>query len=126
MENIHTVLLVEDEPDLRFVIKIALEEMEHVVVKNCASGKEALRMAEEVNPQLILLDYMLPDMDGLEVLKNLRENPKTSAIPVIITTAYPQKIMEQYKDSKALHVITKPFDPSALSATISRILAMDK
>ena len=118
------ILYVEDEPDIRVVVRMALEAVGGFVVIACASGQEALSVAPDARADLLLLDVMMPGMDGPHTLQALRELPATAHTPVIFMTAKVQASeIAQYKALGALDVIHKPFDPMALSAQISRIWA---
>lgn len=116
------ILYVEDEPDIQAVAKLALEAIGGFTVEICSSGQEALDRAPAWAPQLILLDVMMPGMDGPTTMKKLRELPGLDATPVIFMTAkvQPQEVLE-YKAMGALDVIPKPFDPMLLAATVSGI-----
>src|SRR5437868_4642739 len=81
------ILLVEDEEDIRTIASISLEDIGHFTVKYCASGMEALEVAEIFAPDLILLDVMMPGMDGIETMKRLRLLPSLKETPVIFLTA---------------------------------------
>src|SRR5260370_1375892 len=115
------ILLVEDDPDTQFVIKILLGDMENLKVEGARSGEEAIRkVTTSYMPDLLLLDYMLPVMNGLDTLRELRKLPQTAATPAILMTAHPPG-MAAYKDLGVVHVISKPFDPVALSALIETL-----
>jgi CheY-like chemotaxis protein len=117
-----TILYVEDEPDIRTVARMALEAVGGFKVHACASGQEALAAAGGANADLILLDVMMPGLDGPSTLKALREIPATAATPVIFMTAKVQPAeIAQYRSLGALDVIAKPFDPMQISAEIRRI-----
>jgi CheY-like chemotaxis protein len=107
---------VEDEPDIQAVALLALELVGGFTVKVCSSGEEALREADDFAPQMILLDVMMPVMDGPGTLKALRERPAFHTVPVAFMTAkvQPQEVAH-YKALGALGVIAKPFDPMTLA-----------
>ncbi|OLP20333.1 hypothetical protein BST81_00935 [Leptolyngbya sp. 'hensonii'] len=118
------ILYVEDEPDIQAVARLALAAVGGFTVEVCSSGKEALDVAPVFAPDLILLDVMMPDLDGPSTFKALREVPQLVNTPVIFMTAKVQTHeVSQYKDLGALDVISKPFDPMTLSATINSIWA---
>ena len=118
-DSLTRILVVEDEPDIRAVAKLALEAIGHFTVKLCSSGAEALETAPGFAPDLILLDVMMPGMDGPTTLQRLRANPATAAIPVIFLTAKAQASeVSKYKSLGALDVIPKPFDPMTLAAQV--------
>lgn len=120
--QLERILYVEDDPDIQMVAKMALEKIGGFTLTICSSGPEALEKAAAFEPQLILLDSMMPGMDGPTTLQELRKLPEMSMIPVVFMTAkiQPQEI-EYYKTLGALDVIKKPFDPMQLSAQITAI-----
>ncbi len=116
------ILYVEDEPDIRAVAQMALEAVGGFAVIACASGQEALSAAPHARADLLLLDVMMPGMDGPSTLKALREIPATANTPVIFMTAKVQTSeIEHFKSLGALDVIPKPFDAMTVSAQISEI-----
>jgi len=118
MINLRT-LTVDDEPDIREIIDLALGLDPLFVVRECPSGREALRDAREWRPDLILLDVMMPIMDGLATLAQLRSDPHTAVIPVVFMTARVQTHeCERFKSLGAAGVIAKPFDPMRLPALV--------
>jgi two-component system OmpR family response regulator len=118
------ILYVEDEPDIRAVAQMALEAVGGFIVTACASGSEALAAAPTAAADLLLLDVMMPGMDGPSTLKALRELAATAGTPVIFMTAKVQAAeIAQYRALGAIDVIHKPFDPMALSAQIGAIWA---
>jgi two-component system, OmpR family, response regulator len=122
VSTLKRLLFVEDEPDIQIVARLALEAVGGFQVSICSSGQEALANAPDFGPDLILLDVMMPGMDGLSTLKALRELPMTATTPVIFMTAKVQPYeVAEYKRLGALDVIAKPFDPMRLSATINAI-----
>ena len=123
--SLSRILYVEDQQDIRIVAKMALEAVGGFTVIACASGKEALNSAPAAMADLLLLDIMMPGMDGPTTLKALRELPATAHTPVIFMTAKVQTAeVAQYMGLGALQVIPKPFDPMELSAQIRRIWEM--
>lgn len=122
--DLKRILYVEDEPDIQAVARLALEALGGFEVEVCGSGQEALEKAPSWLPQLILLDVMMPGMDGPGTLAKLRAIPSLSTIPVIFMTAkaQPSEILA-YQAMGALDVIPKPFDPMTLAATVKTIWA---
>jgi two-component system OmpR family response regulator len=115
------VLHVDDEPDIRAVVEIALGLDPEVSLRGCGSGAEALIAAADRVPDLILLDVMMPNMDGPTTLAHLRESPKTANIPVVFMTARAQaRELEHFLSLGAAGVIAKPFDPMKLAAEVRR------
>jgi CheY-like chemotaxis protein len=110
------VLLVEDDPDIQAIVSFALESVGGLSVEVCASGPEAVASAPRFRPEIVLLDVMMPGMDGWATLRALRDIPQTATTPVVFMTAKarPHEV-EQYRRGGACDVILKPFDPSQLS-----------
>ncbi len=122
MSNLQRVLYVEDEPDIQAVAKLALELVGGFTVKVCASGEEALREAEAFAPEMILLDVMMPGMDGPTTLQALRALPALATVPVAFMTAKVQPAeVAHYKTLGARDVIPKPFDPMTLASQVRAI-----
>ena len=116
------VLVVEDNDQIRVIIKLALGKVGGLDVCICASGDEALKTVAGFQPQLILLDVMMPDMDGPTVLKRLREAPATAAIPVIFLTAKTSaQEIQMLRSLGALDIVAKPFDPMTLHLQVKEI-----
>jgi CheY-like chemotaxis protein len=121
---LRTILYVEDDPDIQSVAQLALEAVGGFDVALCSSGEEALRAAAVSSPDIILLDVMMPGMDGPTTLAALRADPALAGIPVVFVTAKVQVAeVEHYKSLGALDVIAKPFDPMALSGVVQGIWA---
>lgn len=119
MSALPRILYVEDEPDIQAVARIALEMVGGFQVKVCSSGEEALREAENFAPDMILLDVMMPGMDGPSTLQALRENPALADTPVAFMTAKVQPAeVAHYKSLGARGVIAKPFDPMTLAGQV--------
>lgn len=116
------VLLVEDDPDIRTIVKASLEMVGGLQVRACGSGTEALAAIETFSPQLALLDVMMPDMDGPGVLAQLRTHPRTAQLPAVFLTAKTGTAeMERLRALGAIEVLTKPFDPMTLPRRIKEI-----
>ena len=116
------VLLVEDNPDIRTIVKAALEMVGGLEVRACASGAEAFKALEEFNPQLALLDVMMPDMDGPGVLAGLRVLPAGANLPVVFLTAKTATAeLERLRALGAVGVLTKPFDPMTLHQQVKDV-----
>jgi len=118
------ILHVEDEPDIREITKLALQEVGRFLVESCGSGNEAMETVSAFKPDLILLDVMMPGMDGPTTFQSLRALPELTDVPVIFMTAKAQaREIQHLKALGALDVIVKPFDPMTLSDTIREIWA---
>jgi DNA-binding response OmpR family regulator len=116
------ILVVDDEPDLLELIDTNLTAAGFSVL-TAASGREALRQARELRPQLILLDVMLPELDGLEVCKLLRHDPLTRSIPIVMLTARAMEIDRVLGlELGADDYVTKPFSVRELVLRIKKLL----
>lgn len=127
MKILQRVMYVEDETDIQAVVKLALEMFGGFTVITCSSGQEALQQVVAFAPDLILLDVMMPGMDGPTTLQKLRQLPGLAATPVVFITAkvQPQEV-EHLKLLGALDVIAKPFEPTALVDKLQTIFAKGK
>jgi len=121
-----TIMVVDNDPDFVDIIRARLEQREFNVL--CvSSGSQALAALEKQKPDLILLDIMMPEMDGFEVLRRLKAAPETSSIPVILLSA-----LDRYEDTLtghemgADHYITKPFKCADLITVIDHLLSGDR
>jgi CheY-like chemotaxis protein len=113
------VLHVEDEPDIREVVEISLGLDPDLVTRSCGSGQEALAISIAWAPDIILLDVMMPVMDGPATLSNLRANAQNMRIPVVFMTACVQAgELDRFRSLGAEGVIAKPFDPMTLAASV--------
>lgn len=116
------ILLVDDEEEVRLVAKMALESVGGFEVRECASGAEALAVAGAADVDLVLLDVMMPGMDGIAALDALRRIPGMRTTPIIFMTAKVQPSeIRSYLSHGAIGVIPKPFSPMDLSGQIRRI-----
>ncbi|MDP1862839.1 MAG: response regulator [Thiobacillus sp.] len=121
---LNTILYVEDEPDIRTVAQLALETVGGFTVKLCGSGEEAVQAGPAFKPDLLLLDVMMPGMDGPTTLAALRKDPSMKDTPVIFMTAKVQPSeIQQYRELGALDVIAKPFNPMTLAEQVRSIWA---
>lgn len=120
--TLRRIMLVEDDPDIQIVARLALADLAGFELEVCGSGREALERAPGFAPDLILLDVMMPELDGPSTLRELRRDRSLQATPVIFMTAkaQPDEVAE-YRSLGALDVIVKPFDPMALGDEIRRI-----
>jgi CheY-like chemotaxis protein len=117
--SVTRILYVDDEPDIREVVDMSLCLNPDFEVRECASGSEAIAAATLWAPSLILLDVIMPDMDGPTTLARLRQNPQTSHIPVLFMTARTQaREVEHMISLGAQGVIAKPFDPMTLAGVV--------
>lgn len=122
MTELNRVLFVDDEPDIRTVATLALADVGGLDVKGCESGDEALAEVVGFAPDLILLDVMMPGMDGPTTLQKLREIPEIADIPVVFFTAKTQKSdIDKLQELGAVSVLRKPFDPLKLADEIREV-----
>ncbi len=120
--DIQKVLIVEDDAEIRHFIKTYLEMEGYQIIEAC-NGKEALNLVHRKKPNLVVTDLMMPEMDGVEFYKIMKENNETKAIPIIVLT-----VKNSFDDIRYAYLIgvdeyiTKPFDPNFLSTKIRELL----
>lgn len=121
-QELSRILYVEDDPDIQAIAMMVLETIHGFAMEACSSGAEALQKAVAFNPDLVLLDVMMPGMDGPETLKGLRAFQELASTPVVFMTAkvQPQEV-EGYLSLGAVGVIAKPFDPMTLAQELRDI-----
>ncbi|GFE71149.1 response regulator [Chroococcus sp. FPU101] len=117
--NNKTILIVDDEEDVRAITQMGLEMSVGWTVLTASSGQEALKIAIEQQPDVILLDWMMPDMDGRVTLQHLKLNAQTQSIPVILVTA---KEQQSINNLEVATIISKPFRPLKLAEQIKEAL----
>ncbi|MDP9085002.1 MAG: response regulator [Pseudomonadota bacterium] len=120
--ELKTLLYVDDEPDIREIVEMSLGLVDNLWVRTCASAEQALRVMLDFNPDLVLLDVMMPGMDGPTALKQMRADKALAALPVIFVTAkaMPQEVAH-FCELGAVGVIAKPFDPMELGQEVLKI-----
>jgi len=117
------ILIIDDEDDIRAISRLALGRVGGMDVVDAASGKTGVERAIAEAPDAILLDVMMPDMDGPETFGVLKAEPRTAHIPVIFLTAKAMASeVERLRSLGAAGVLTKPFDPMSLAANVRAIL----
>lgn len=122
MSELKRITYAEDEPDIRAVAQIALEDIGGFTLDICSSGLEALKKAPEFDPDLFLLDVMMPGMDGIETLQILKKMPAMADTPVVFMTAKTQAAeIEGYLKLGAEEVIPKPFDATTLARDLQSV-----
>jgi CheY-like chemotaxis protein len=118
-----SILLIDDEETIQEVVQVGIEIESGWQVAIASSGAEGIGLAESQQPDAILLDVMMPEMDGIDTLSQLKSNQKTSAIPVIFLTAKAQaEEKNQFQSLGVVDVITKPFNSMTLASQIAKIL----
>lgn len=121
---IRTVLLVDDDPDIRMVGELALSGVGGLDTRVAASGPDAIAAVIADPPDVILLDVMMPEVDGPETFARLRADARSAAIPVVFCTAKTQRHeVERLRNLGAAGVISKPFDPMSLAEQVRNIVA---
>ena len=119
----HRVLIIDDEDDIREVAALSLEATVGWTIYTASSGKAGLEEAAKSQPEAILMDVMMPEMDGPTTFKNLQLNPITAGIPVILLTAKVQGVdQRRFAGLGVAAVLFKPFDPLTLAQQISEVL----
>lgn len=117
------ILLVEDDPDIQRMVQLSLKFQGGHAVSVASGGREGLGKAQADKPDLILLDVMMPEMDGYEVCAHLKADPDTRAIPVIFLSARAQHAeIQKGRDLGAAGYLVKPFDPMTLASQLEAIL----
>lgn len=121
--SVPTVLVVDDNDDIRELAQLCLETVDGWVVLTAGSGAAAIETAREHHPDAVLLDMMMPEMDGLTTFEHLQSDESTRDIPVLLFTAKLQARDRQIWDGTAIRgTIAKPFDPLTLGTQVSRTL----
>lgn len=116
MKALHRIVHVDDDESIRAIVKIALERVGKFELLSCASGAQAIADIPAFAPDMILLDVMMPELDGASTLKLLKEKTDLQDVAVIFITAKVQATeIETYKKMGACNVIIKPFDATSLS-----------
>jgi CheY-like chemotaxis protein len=117
-----SVLYVDDEPDIREVVEMSLNLVSGIAVKTCGSGLAALELLKTFKPDLVLLDVMMPGLDGPATLMRLRSDAALKHIPVVFMTAkaLPQEV-DRFMSLGAVGVISKPFDPLQLGTRVQEV-----
>lgn len=124
MTEIRTVLLVDDDEDIRVIGEMALRDVGGLTVVMADGGERAIEAAGRARPDVILLDVMMPGMDGPTTFRRLRENEATAGIPVVFVTAKVQRQeVDRYLELGAVGVIGKPFDPMTLADELRSIMS---
>lgn len=117
------VLVVDDEEDVRYVVRMSLERVGKMTVLEASSGEEGIARAKSEKPDFILLDMMMPDMDGAATFLQLLTNEETASIPVVFLTAKAMASeVQRLTDLGARGVVVKPFNPMTLAADLTAIL----
>ena len=117
------ILVIDDQEDIRKFLTVMLCKNRGWKTDTADSGEYGLRRVHECCPDVILLDYMLPDLEGRDVLKDLKADPKTAGIPVVMLTAKSDPVMmKSLLDLGAADFITKPFDIQFVVKTLKKVV----
>ncbi len=121
-EKLQKILIIEDNDDIQKIAQMSLEMVGGFTTEVSSSGAEGLTKAESFNPHLVLLDMMMPLMNGSETFQKFKENSKLRNIPIVFITAkvQPNEVVE-YNRLGALGVVTKPFDPMTLPESVLQL-----
>lgn len=118
-----SILIIEDDRAIRSVISVVLKGAGYTIVKEAETGDDGIRIVKELKPSLVLLDIMLPGIDGFSVCRRIRENPETASIPVIMLTARSEEEdIVRGLECGADDYITKPFSRQVLLARVRAVL----
>ncbi len=123
----HRILIIDDEEDIRTVTALTLETVADWEVMVATNGKEGIERAKQENPDAILLDVMMPEMDGPTTFRNLQATEETRHIPVLLLTAKVQAVDQQrFADLGVAGVLFKPFDPLTLADQIANVVGWNE
>jgi len=120
--SLQRILLADDEPDILEISRIALETVGGFDVSVCSSGKTLLERLSEFEPDLVIVDVLMPDMTGPEVFEEIRRRPEFDAVPVIyLTGVIQEEELEDLRKAGVADIILKPFDPMTLADRINDV-----
>ncbi len=121
------VIVVDDDRVIQQLLEVNLSLEGYDVVATASDGKEALEKIAQLSPDIVILDIMMPRMDGLEVCRRLKADPKTEKIPIVLLSARAQDLdIREGLDIGANAYLTKPFDPVELLEVVGRLLKGDR
>lgn len=116
------ILIADDEPDLLEITRVSLQTLGGYEVATCESGEDFLRLLPTFGPDLVVIDVLMPDMGGLEILREMRRMEGFQSVPVIFLTGLVlDRDLRKLRESDAADVITKPFDPMTLPSRIDAV-----
>ena len=120
--TLQRILIADDEPDILEISRIALESVGGFEVSVCSSGKKLLERLPDFQPDLVIVDVLMPDMTGPEVFEEIRRQPEFDAIPVIyLTGVIQEEELEDFRETGVADVILKPFDPMTLADRVNGV-----
>jgi len=118
-----TILICDDEPNLRELMRISLDPGPDYRIVEASDGAEAIEVVDSENPDLVLLDMMMPGVDGIAVLEHLRSQPKHVETPVVVVSAFASPAdRNRAIEAGATRFVKKPFDPEALRSLVEELL----
>ena len=121
--DVSTILVIDDQADIRAIAEVSLRDLAGWHTTLAGSGAQGIELARAQNPQVILLDVLMPDMDGPATLRALRSDPATRDIPVVFLTAQSEPVeLAALRALGAAGLINKPFNPTTLADEIQRIV----
>lgn len=117
------VLIVDDDPDIRHLAAMSFSMQSGVTVHQADSGRSALEMLETLQPSFMVVDVMMPELDGPSLFAKMQQNPRLQSIPVVFLTAKVQRHeVQELTDLGAAGVLAKPFDPFTLAAQVTDLV----
>lgn len=120
--SLQRILVADDEPDILEIARIALETVGGFEVSTCSSGKRLLERLPEFEPDLVIVDVLMPDMTGPEVFEEIRRRPEYDEVPVIyLTGVIQEEELEDLRETGVADIILKPFDPMTLADRINGV-----
>lgn len=124
MAELKKIMYAEDDEDIRTIVKLCIDNFSDCEIEFAENGKILLEKVKDYNPDLILLDVMMPEMDGITTLKKIKEDDSISNTPVILMSAKVRETeMVEYKNLDIIGIISKPFDPTLIFSQISSLWA---
>lgn len=115
------VVVIDDDPDLRKLIKLTFEFTAGWEVTTAAGGAEGIELVRDLKPDAVVVDVMMPGMDGYEVCRRLKQDPATAEIPLVMLTARKELDDEKVEAAGAAGVVFKPFDPDQVAARVREL-----
>ncbi|MEE9134219.1 MAG: response regulator [Gemmatimonadota bacterium] len=126
METVFRVVLMDDDPDLRKLVKLTLEFTAGWEVITAADGVEGIEAVRSAKPDVAVVDFMMPGIDGYEVCRRLKADPETAHIPVVFLTARKELDRLKVEEVGAEGVVMKPFDPEHLADRVRDLCGGEK
>lgn len=126
METAFRVVLIDDDPDLRKLVKLTLEFTAGWEVITAADGAEGIEAVRSAKPDVAVVDFMMPGIDGYEVCRRLKADPETAHIPVVFLTARKELDRLKVEEVGAEGVVMKPFDPEQLADRVRDLCGGEK